>query len=352
MLQIENPTGLAATAFLAADPDGVDTVYAIVKGTFALDPRQDDPAVEPPLAPVQAPVAARATHHGDPAASSIRLPSDVGLVKPGTDVLLTGHAHAPDGRPTTEHTVTLAVGAVRQTVRVTGDRTWTRQAGGGWAPSDAAPWVRLPLVWERAYGGRCVVAGQVREAPHNPVGAGFWTPDVGSPEGRALPNLEDPDAPLTEPGAAVPARCFAPVAEHWAPRRDHAGTYDARWQRERAPYLPVDFDPRFFQLAPPGLVAPGWLSGGEPVHVLGATPGGALRFAVPRLAVAVTYVVDGAAHPVPARLDTLLVQPDLRRVLVTWRAALACDKRALRVETLRVAAERATAARVASERGA
>lgn len=335
MHQIENATGLAAATFLAADPEGVETVYAVVKGTFALGPRHD--GGEPPLAPVQAPVAAAATHHGQPDASSVRMPADVGLAKPSTDVLLVARAHAPGDHPTTAMDVTLTAGPLRRTARIIGDRVWQPRDGGAFAASDARPFTRMPLVWERAFGG----AGDGGAAPdaRNPVGVGRL-----AAAGAPLPNLEDPDALLGggAAGAAPAPVGFAPVAEHWLPRLVYAGTYDEAWQRSRAPYLPADFDPRFLQLAPPELIAPAYFVGGEPVEVTGVTPGGQLRFEVPRVAVEVTYVVAGAAERRPARLDTVLIEPDNRRVLVTWRAALRCDKRALRVETVHVAAERAS----------
>lgn len=335
-----NATGLAATVIVSADPDGVDTLYAVVKGTFALGPRTD--GGEPPLAPEQAPIAFAATHYAGPATSSVRMPSDVSLVKPATDVLLTGRAYAPGDRPTTGMDVSLAAGPVRRTVRVVGDRVWARRDGTK-VVSEPAPFVRMPLVWERAFGGADVCGGTPREEPRNPVGRGYWEPGGTRPrEGLLLPNLEDPAHPVASTALGPAPACFAPVAEHWMPRRAYAGTYDDAWQRRRAPYLPSDFDPRFFQLAPPELVAPGYLIGGEPVEAIGVTPSGALRFTVPRLAVEVTYVVDGAPVARVANLDTLHVQPDNRRVLLTWRAALACDKRVLRVEEIRVAAERAS----------
>ncbi len=36
----------------------------------------------------------------------------------------------------------------------------------------------------------------------------------------------------------------------WHPRATFAGTYDEAWRKKRAPYLPADFAPRFFQAAP------------------------------------------------------------------------------------------------------
>ena len=50
------------------------------------------------------------------------------------------------------------------------------------------------------------------------------------------------------------------------PRRGFAGTYGARWQRTRAPYLPVDFDPRFLQFAVGGMAFDFHLKGNETVN--------------------------------------------------------------------------------------
>jgi hypothetical protein len=237
--------------------------------------------------------------------------------------------------------VSLAAGPVRNTVRVVGDRVWL-PSGLGHVASEPAPFTAVPLVWERAFGGTDVVDGVPHAEARNPVGAGYREAHGTRPlDLMPLPNLEDPADPVTSRTLGPTPTCFAPVAEHWMPRRRYAGTYDEAWQRRRAPYLPADFDPRFFQLAPPDQIAPGYFTGGELVDVRGVTPDGVLRFAVPRVGVEVTYVVDGASEPRAANLDTVLVEPDARRVLLTWRAALACDKKALRVGEVRVAAERA-----------
>jgi hypothetical protein len=261
VLQLKNPTGLAAAIFLSPDPDGVDTLYAVVKGTFALAPGLD--GAEPPLAPEQVPVALAPEYGGDPLASSLRVPSDVSLVKPATDVLLVGHAYAPHGRATTCVDVSLAAGSLRKTVRVVGDRVWLR-SGLGPVASEPAPFTAMPLVWERAFGGTDVVGGVPHAEARNPVGAGYREPDGTRPlDLLPLPNLEDPASPVTSPALGPTPACFAPISEHWAPRRHHAGTYDEAWQRQRAPYLPADFDPRFFQLAPPDQIAPGYSPAGS-----------------------------------------------------------------------------------------
>ena len=321
MFQLKNTTPFAAELMLAPDPDGVDTLYTVVKGTFVTGERVT-------LADEQQPVALADQHHGDPAASSIRVPSDVCLGKPGTDVVMSASAYAAGERPTWQSDVSVTVGALTKTVRVFGDRVWDAAGSVTWV----APFVRMPLVWERAFGGRDdTPAGPVAE-PRNPVGAGFRSSDGARPlAGVPLPNVEDPVALLTSWKEAPPPAGFAPLAPHWQPRAGYAGTYDDAWQQQRAPYLPKDFDRRFFQLAPAGLWRNGYLQGGETVEIRGASPSGTLRFTLPAVRLRVSYRVERAVEERPVVLDTVLLEPDAGRVALVWRAALKCDKRSRKI---------------------
>ena len=77
-------------------------------------------------------------YRGDPAATSLLYDSDFYLTKPTTDVLLHGHAYAPGGKPATQVDVTMRVGEVRKTLRVTGDRPYQKSAFGLRARAGAA----------------------------------------------------------------------------------------------------------------------------------------------------------------------------------------------------------------------
>ena len=76
---------------------------------------------------------------------------------------------------------------------------------------------------------------------------------------------------------------LGPVACHWQPC-GWGGTYDEKWLWERQPLLPEDFDGRPPSLRPEDQQAPEYLRGGEPVELVNLTPGGLLRFNLPRLA--------------------------------------------------------------------
>lgn len=324
MLQVKNSTPFKASIALLPDAHGVDTAYVIVKGTFTIGERLT-------VADEQLPVALADEYHDDPQSSSIRIPSDVCLMKPGTDVVVLGSAWAPAGTPSWRTDVSVSVGPLFKTVRVFGDRVWTSTAAGA-SIAWVAPFVRLPLVWERAFGGsRPTAAGPVSD-PRNPAGKGLLAKAGGELlEGAVLPNVEDPSQLIGGPADAPPPAGFAPIAPSWEPRRSLAGTYDERWQRDRAPYLPRDFDLRFFHLAASGLVANGYLEGGEPVELLGLTPAGTSRFVLPRLAIDVRYRFDAGTDVRRAVLDTVIIEPDASRLALVWRTALACDKRTLKL---------------------
>ena len=332
MLQLRNPTGLAGLLFASPDVNGVDTLYTIVKGTFDLRRSLA-------LADEQVPVIPAAKHYDDPATTSIRVPGDVTLEKLATDVLVIGTAYAPDGKRTWQMDVSVRVGPVSKTLRVSADRRWDRSAS-GYTAAWVAPFERMPLTWERAFGGTQKTAtGSVAEL-RNPVGVGFHVPEGdGTPLGTPLPNVEDPRVPLTSTEDRPPPAGCAPIAAHWEPRRSYAGTYDEAWQQRRAPYLPTDFDARFLQLAPPGLVTPGYLHGGEPVELRGLTASGTLSFTLPRARISTTYVFDSVRETRTANLDTVLIEPDAGRLVLVWRSGLTCDKKLLKVREVVIGAE-------------
>jgi hypothetical protein len=329
MLQLKNATPFKAAHMLLADVNGIDTIFAVVKATFTI-------ADSVALADEQLPIVLSDEHYADPASSSIRVSSDVCLGKPGTDVLLIGSAWAPSNEPTWQMDVSVSVGPLRHTVRVFGDRVWDTRSGIA-SIAWVAPFVRMPLVWERAFGGSDANAKGPHIFRQNPVGSGFRASgSTQAVSGRPLPNVEDPEAPISSVQDMPAPAGFAPISPSWLPRSSYAGTYDEAWQRNRAPYLPNDFDPRFFQLARAGMVVPGYLQGGEVVDLRGVTPSGATRFTLPIVRPQVTYRRDTGSQTLPAVLDTLLIEPDANRFSLVWRSAFACDKQVLKVREVAV----------------
>ena len=333
MLQIDNQTPFYAVLSVLPDRDAIDTLYVILKATLALRPRLA-------LASVQLPVTLADEYYGDPTDSSLKAVSEIHIGKPGTDVLLIGRAWGPQGRTVRETLVRVSVAERQKLVRVLGDRVW--QPDG--TPSAPEPFEAMPLVWERAFGGAHALLERTLAEERNPIGIGY-AGRRGAQEltGQPVPNLEHPGEALERPGQNPTPACFAPAAPHWLPRRGFAGTYDESWQRRRAPYLPADFDPRFLSCAAAELAFDRYLVGGEPVEVLGAAADGPIAFVIPAANLQLDVRVAGGVEHPPANLETILIEPDENRVCFTWRAALPCDRKVLKVEKVTVRRARAGA---------
>jgi hypothetical protein len=315
--EIENRTPFAAEALFMQDEEGRALVVPVVKATYAIGRGKLQ------LADHQRPVNGAGEFWGEPGQSSYKYEPEVAFVKPATDVALLGHGYPPKG-VATELLVTLRVGPLEKRVRVIGDRHWTKSVVGTTA-SKPTPFERLPLVWERAFGGwDRSNADPAKHAfePRNPVGTGFRSKHGRFEEGTRLPNLEDPERPLKSHGDSPPPAGFGFIAPHWQPRARFAGTYDDAWSRQRKPLLPMDFDRRFFNAAAPGLVAPGFLRGDEPVAVENASRVGTLRFALPGVPAPAARVRmrTGEQPSVPTHLDTVIINTDEEVVFLLWRA--------------------------------
>ncbi|MCP3973237.1 MAG: DUF2169 domain-containing protein, partial [bacterium] len=131
-----------------------------------------------------------------------------------------------------------------------------------------------------------------------------------------------------------PPAGFGPIAGHWSPRVELAGTYDEKWERERQPLLAEDFDERFHQSAPADQQVPGFLRGGEEVTLHHLTPSGILRFRLPRVTLGiVTAFDDGEQRRHRACIHTVAFEPDVPRVILVWHTHLPCHHKVLKLQT-------------------
>ncbi|NVB38569.1 DUF2169 domain-containing protein [Pseudenhygromyxa sp. WMMC2535] len=302
-----NTTGLAAGLSAQSDVDGREHCVVAVVGTYHADP---DGQLH--LAPEQHPPTMCDVHHGDPAQTSVAMEHDFALRKPATDVIVVGKAVAPNGEPVTELPVRLEVDGRSKDLLVIGERRWVR-AGLGLRPSAPVPFTEMPLVFDQAYGGPSDL--------RNPLGVG-----ADPAEGQPLPNIEDPRAQLQGPrsrSAPVGVGC---VGRSWDPRRAFAGTYDERWRAERCPFLPEDFDDRYFQCAPLDQQFPHF-RGGELIRCVHMAERSVVTYRIPEQAPPVSF--DFVAGRVERRavLDTVILEPHHERVRLVWRASAPLTKK-------------------------
>jgi hypothetical protein len=313
--KIDNRTPFAFEPVFLADEEGRPLLVPIVKATYDIGRSGLVAAAK------QVPVNFTGEFWGEPGESSYRYEPETAFIKLTTDVVLIGHAHAPQGRAT-EVDVTLRVGSLQKTVRVFGDRIWKSSIGGA-SMTRPEPFARVPLTYERAFGGwdrsHPEPAKHAFE-PRNPVGVGYCTKH-GVVDKLRLPNLEDPKHLIKKPHDTPPPAGFGFISSHWTPRSLHGGTYDAAWSEDRMPLLPRDFDRRFFNAAPADLTSPRYLAGDEAVHVSNASPNGPIEFHLPAIKSLRCEVRLRGRPPqaVEPRLDTVVLDTDQHHVVLLWR---------------------------------
>lgn len=318
-MDLLNSTGMQAAYTQGTDKDGRDSLVVVVKGTFRI-PLDGG---EPVPADVQKPLIMADTFTGEPGFSAPVYEADFAPVKPRCDVLLVGSAHAPNGQAVTHLPVGLKVGSLVKSFTIVGDREWTL-GGLQVSPGKPRPFVKMPISYDRAYGG----TDNVHEDPAqhsafmaNPIGRGYRRHLI-QIEGLPVPNTEEVNKPITSPKGDYRPMSFGVIGRNWLPRYPLAGTYDQNWIDNIFPFLPPDFDNGYFQAAPPDQQLP-YLTGGEEVVLANLAPQERLYFKLPKLDMPIVFFYKkGGRHETSGVIDTLVLEPDAGIFTICWRASL------------------------------
>lgn len=319
-MELINDTRLLAGYSMGLEPSGRELLVIVIKGTFVLP----QSGAEPRLLEEQLPLVMAETFSGEPGFSAPVYETDFAPRKLYCDVLVLGSAHAPGGRPVTRMQVGIRVGSRTKVCDVVGDRVW--QAGpGGIGPSPPRAFTNMPISYDLAFGG----IDRTSENPEehdayllNPVGRG-WHKHLRNSliDGTPLPSTEESGRAITMPNDSYRPMAFAPLGRGWLPRVRYAGTYDQQWLDDVCPFLPVDFDERYFQSAPADqqVQIP---AGPLEVVLTGFTADGLRQFGLPHFEAPVyVFPKRGECEEYTASMDTVVFEPDHDRFTMSWRVS-------------------------------
>jgi len=302
------------------DRDGRELVIVAIKATYRIPPD----GREPRLAEEQVPLIEADRFTGEPGLSAPLYECDYAHRRPMCDVVLNGTAYAPRDTQALQVGVGLRVGAMTKSFRVIGNRVW-RKGMFGITVTDPQPFDTMPISYDTAFGGvqrKKNDLDKVMTFLPNPVGRGY-AQSKDDLDGRPLPNTEELNRPITDPGHTYRPMSLGPIGRNWPPRVQYVGTYDQDWLDNRAPFWPDDFDYRYFQSAPPDQQIP-YPRGGEEVVLTNLAPEGDRSFRLPSVSMPVWFIpYQGSDSRIDAVIDTIVLEPDLGRFTLTWRASLA-----------------------------
>lgn len=318
-MQIYNQTRFLSEFTMGMDKEGREHLSLVVKGTFDFP---DDPRTEPVPSETQTPLVMADEFTGEPGFSATSWESDFAFRKQACDVILNGCAYAPGGKPAERVRVGLKVGQWSKMFDVVGPREW-RVLGPAAVATKPLAFTKQRFSYDSAFGGVDKLDPD-DDLPgaylRNPVGTGWATGKNHSLlPGLALPNTQAPGEEVSSPYGDYAPMSFGPVGRGWPDRLKYAGTYDQNWIDNVFPFLPADFDERYFQMAPKDqqIVRP---ATGTQVTIANLTASGRETFRLPETELPLTVfrkrekAFDGAVRP-----DTLLFDPENRAFSMVWR---------------------------------
>lgn len=318
-MQVLNQTPYCHQFTMGMDKAGHEYLSFVVKGTFDFPP---DAATPPQPSDSQRPLVMADAHTGTPGFSATLWETDFAFRKAACDVVLQGAAHAPGGQPAERVRVGVRVGAWSKQFDVVGQREW-RVLGPAITATRPYPFTRQPFSYDTAFGGPDRSVPDDPRPPvylPNPVGIGYATLRThGRISGLPLPNTESVGEEVTSPFGHYKPMAFGPISRGNPERLRHAGTYDAQWQAEVFPFLPQDFDERYYQMAPADQQIP-YPPPGTPVLLGNLTPRGREEFRLPDTALPIRIwrgrevCLDQQVLP-----DTLIFDTEARVFMLVWR---------------------------------
>lgn len=319
-MELINATRMVAGYTMGLEPSGRELLVVVIKGTFVL-PKNGEPVR---LHDEQLPLVMADTFSGEPGFSAPVLEIDFAPRKHACDVLLVGHARAPEGREVTRLRAGIRVGPMEKAFDVVGDRVW--QAGlTGISASSPQPFTEKLVSYDTAFGGADRYSQD--ESEHdaylpNPVGRG-WHKHLKNAwvDGTPLPNTEEIGKSVSFPSDKHKPMAMGPIGRGWPQRARYAGTYDQRWLDDVFPFLPKDFDERYYQAAPEDQQMP-LPKGPMEVMLCGFTADGPRQFVLPHFEAPIhVFPKRGLREDLIGTLDTIAFEPDQGRFTVSWRLA-------------------------------
>lgn len=212
---------------------GAFAMTIIVKATFSLTPGQCTVAAE------QEPIHDSDKLGTEAFAKSLYAPSDRVPYKPRADVLLVGHAYAPEKQPARWVTTRLVVGdRLDKSIDVWCARGFQIQTG---QLLEGPRITKMPLTWEWTTGDAMNPVGMRFDAPPNGYGM------------IAIPHLQPAGVTIAKRSDTFAPIAYAPVAGTWPVRTQHLGQLAGSFPKdgwENQP-MPAGVDPSYFQAAPP-----------------------------------------------------------------------------------------------------
>lgn len=236
---------------------------------------------------------------------------DDGLPKPRGEYLVYGAACS--NQPVEMLEVFVKIGSMEKRLVVFGDHYWKHKDIGR---PEIIPYTRIPITWERAFGGP--------EYKANPVGLGM----VKDEKGWILaPNVQDINHLIESTDQRPEPFGMNALPPDWPPRSDHLGAFDKHWLIDHWPYYPADTNPEHFNTAPTDQRAHGFFQGDEAIEIHNMNPGKpVIRSQLPSVRARIFVIRSESSNDtffeIESHLETIWLFPELNQGVLLFRGTI------------------------------
>ena len=330
---IINKTPFAADYSFTQDDKNGELVWMVaVKATFAISPADGKLTI----AEEQVELNKTDEFRGDPLYTSLLKTNDFVLNKPEVDILLEAKVFSFEEKPVRELMVGFALGKLKKILKVTGNHYYERFLG-FLIKTLPSPFKEREIIYENAFGGWMEASDNknIFYETRNPAGKGYaknrwFLADVD------IPNIEYPGFPTRKKAKKNKIAGFGPIAAHWSPRLEYAGTINEETKSENTTIRPPDFNPLYYQYAPADQRLKE-IKGGEPVSLLNTHPRHPeICFELPEIEITLETMMDNKIINHPAKVHTILIEPDKLKLQMVWQGNVTCAKQGKTLEYTRI----------------
>ncbi len=351
-------------AFGSKDLEGKPRAFIVAKGTWKITDAGLVPAEEPyPFYFVDV-----FEDPDDPTKSVVLFEADTAITKVGTDLVVLGTAYAPEGREVESFNVAVSVGSFTRELLILGPRR-AKFRGSEKNPkppefTEPQKIKQLEVSFKFAYGGTTQYAlpdgsdPVELPCPTNPIGMGYVVQNI--PElvdNLPLPQIEFVDKRLrpedlvqdltNSDNVPLPAG-FGFYGKSWRPRVDYLGVMPYEKEDVKrimaehgslnsesgvptpiAGFEPPIMQPEFYSAAAPYNVIKPYLNGNETVVMTNFTKSGQLSFYLPGIHPYVEIDTGNGFQRIESNLDTLVIMPDKKDVVIAFRGSIGISEEAL-----------------------
>ncbi|QOG11535.1 DUF2169 family type VI secretion system accessory protein [Arcobacter sp. FWKO B] len=258
-MNFKNHTPFSAFAWENHDNNKQTYITSVCRIKLTISYKKDNELLELKLDKNQGDLFDKDIFFDDSNEKELRYSTDYIPFKPMADIIINANSYSKIALPMWSCGVKVFSQSnkmiLEKNLIVSGQRNWIKKPIVGWELENPTKCDKVPLRYSLAYGGEITKDEEIISSyPYNPIGIGLVDKNHPSHIIKA-PQIYEAKLPINPdvPYEILSYEGFGNIDRSWEDRFVFGGTYDDNWIKNQSPFLPLDFDYRFYQTSHPDM---------------------------------------------------------------------------------------------------